>query len=110
MQHVRRAGRMISGGRAAVEALRAAGVDRIFGLMGSSTLDMYDALYDETSIRHIGVRDERSGTHMADAYARITGRPGIMIAGQSGPGATNLVTGLAQAYLAYSPVVAIAGL
>lgn len=100
----------MSGGRAAVEALRAAGVDRIFGLMGSSTLDMYDALYDAKDIRHIGVRDERAGTHMADAYGRITGRPGIMIAGQSGPGSTNLVTGLAQAYLAYSPVVVITGL
>lgn len=93
-----------------MEALRAAGVDRIFGLMGSSTLDLYDALYDAKDIRHIGVRDERAGTHMADAYGRITGRPGIMIAGQSGPGSTNLVTGLAQAYLAYSPVVVITGL
>jgi len=98
------------GGRAAVEALRAAGVTRIFGLMGSSALDMYDALYDAKDIRHIGVRDERAGTHMADAYGRITGRPGIMIAGQSGPGATNLVSGLGQAYLAYSPVVVITGL
>jgi thiamine pyrophosphate-dependent acetolactate synthase large subunit-like protein len=101
---------MISAGKAAVEALQAAGVDRIFGLMGSSVLDLYDALYDAKSIRHIGVRDERAGTHMADAYARITGRPGVMIAGQSGPGATNLVTGLAQASLAYSPLVVIAGL
>lgn len=100
----------MSGGRAAVEALRAAGVNRIFGLMGSSTLDMYDALYDAKDIRHIGVRDERAGAHMADAYGRITGRPGIMIAGQSGPGSTNLVTGLAQAYLAFSPVVVITGL
>lgn len=78
--------------------------------MGSSVLDLYDALYDARSIRHIGVRDERAGTHMADAYARVTGRPGVMIAGQSGPGATNLVTGLAQATLAYSPLVVIAGL
>jgi acetolactate synthase-1/2/3 large subunit/sulfoacetaldehyde acetyltransferase len=100
----------MSGGRAVVEALRAAGADRIFGLMGSSTLDLYDALYDAKDIRHIGVRDERAGTHMADAYGRITGRPGIMIAGQSGPGSTNLVTGLAQAYLAFSPVVVITGL
>ena len=100
----------MSGGRAAVEALRAAGVHTIFGLMGSSTLDMYDALYDAKDIRHIGVRDEKAGTHMADAFARVTGQPGIMIAGQSGPGATNLVTGLAQAYLAYSPIVVITGL
>lgn len=100
----------MTGGRAAVEALRMAGVDTIFGLMGSSTLDMYDALYDAKDIRHIGVRDERAGTHMADAYGRVSGRTGIMIAGQSGPGSTNLVTGLAQASLAYSPVVAITGL
>ena len=98
----------MSGGRAAVEALRAAGVTKIFGLMGSSALDMYDALYDAKDITHIGVRDERAGTHMADAFARVSGQVGVMVAGQSGPGATNLVTGLAQAQLAYSPVVAIA--
>jgi len=100
----------ISGGKAAVEALRMSGVDKIFGLMGSSTLDMYDALYDATDIQHIGVRDERAGAHMADAYGRISGKPGVIIAGQSGPGSTNLVTGLAQAKLAYSPVLAITGL
>lgn len=100
----------MTGGRAAVEALQTAGVDTIFGLMGSSTLDMYDALYDAKDIKHIGVRDERAGAHMADAYGRISGKPGVIIAGQSGPGATNLVTGLAQAKLAYSPVLAITGL
>lgn len=100
----------MSGGKAAVEALRIAGVDRIFGLMGSSTLDMYDALYDAKDIQHIGVRDERAGAHMADAYGRVSGKPGVIIAGQSGPGSTNLVTGLAQAKLAYSPVLAITGL
>jgi thiamine pyrophosphate-dependent acetolactate synthase large subunit-like protein len=97
-------------GRAAVEALRAANVKTIFGLMGSSTLDLYDALYDARDIRHIGVRDERAGMHMADAFGRVTGTPGIMIAGQSGPGSTNLVTGLAQALLAYSPVVVLTGM
>ncbi|MCW5575414.1 MAG: thiamine pyrophosphate-binding protein [Burkholderiales bacterium] len=100
----------MSGGKAAVEALRAVGVDTLFGLMGSSTLDMYDALYDAKDIKHIGVRDERAGAHMADAYGRISGKPGVIIAGQSGPGSTNLVTGLAQAKLAYSPVLAITGL
>lgn len=99
-----------SAGRAAVEALRAAGVKTMFGLMGSSTLDLYDALYDAKDITHIGVRDERAGMHMADAFGRITGTPGIMVAGQSGPGSTNLVTGLGQALLAYSPVVVITGL
>lgn len=100
----------MAAGRAAVEAFKSCGTDAIFGLMGSSTLDLYDALYDNPQIRYIGVRDERAGAHMADAYARITGRPGVMIAGQSGPGATNLVTGLAQAKLAYSPMLVIAGL
>ena len=70
---------------------------------------MFDALYDEENISFIGVRDERTGTHMADGYARATGKPGIIIAGQNGPGATNLVTGLAQAAAAFSPVVSIAG-
>ena len=55
------------------------------------------------------VRDERTGTHMADGYARATGHPGVIIAGQNGPGATNLVTGIAQAAAAFSPVVSIAG-
>jgi acetolactate synthase I/II/III large subunit len=96
--------------QAAVEAFKVSGVDTIFGLMGSSTLDLYDALYDTPEIRYVGVRDERAGTHMADAYGRITGRPAVMIAGQSGPGATNLVTGLGQAALAYSPMLVIAGL
>lgn len=100
----------MSGGRAAVEALRAAGVNTIFGLIGSSTLDFYDALYDAKDIRYIGVRDERAGAQMADAFGRVSSQPGIMIAGQSGAGATNLVTGLAQAYLSYSPLVAIAAL
>ncbi len=99
-----------SAGLAAVEAFRACGVDVIFGLMGSSTLDFYDALYDAKDIKYVGVRDERAGTHMADAYGRVSGKPGIMIAGQSGPGATNLVTGLGQAYMAYSPMLVIAGL
>ena len=70
---------------------------------------MFDALYDSEQIRFVGVRDERTGTHMADGYARASGKAGIILAGQNGPGTTNLVTGLAQAKAAYSPVVAIAG-
>ncbi|MEX0729398.1 MAG: thiamine pyrophosphate-binding protein [Aquisalimonadaceae bacterium] len=99
----------LSGGRAAVEALRANGVDTVFGLIGSATMEMFDALYDAEDIRFIGVRDERSGTHMADGYARASGRAGVILAGQNGPGATNLVTGIAQARAAYSPVIALAG-
>lgn len=101
---------LMNGGEAVVAALKAAGVDHVFGLLGSSTMEMYDALYDCSEIRYIGVRDERAGTHMADAFGRIAGRPAVVLAGQAGPGAANLTTGLAQALLAYSPVVAITGL
>jgi thiamine pyrophosphate-dependent acetolactate synthase large subunit-like protein len=99
----------MSGGRAAVEALRANGVDTVFGLIGSATMEIFDALYDAKGIRFIGVRDERSGTHMADGYARASGKAGVFLAGQNGPGATNLVTAIAQARAAYSPVIALAG-
>jgi thiamine pyrophosphate-dependent acetolactate synthase large subunit-like protein len=98
-----------NGGQLVVEVLRAHGVDTVFGLIGSATMELFDALYDADDIRFVGVRDERTGVHMADAYARTTGRPGVILAGQNGPGATNLVTGLAQALRAYSPVVALAG-
>jgi len=97
-------------GVAAVEALRAAGVSRIFGLMGSSTLEIYDALYDAKDMLYIGVRHENCGTHMADAYGRVTQTPGLFICGQAGPGVANMMLGLAAAKMAYSPVVVIAGL
>ncbi|WP_127560126.1 thiamine pyrophosphate-binding protein [Nioella ostreopsis] len=100
----------LTGGQAAVEALKAEKVDHIFGLIGSATMEMFDALYDAPEIRFIGVHDERTGTHMADGFARASGRAGVVLAGQNGPGATNLVTGLAQAKAAYSPVVSIAGM
>ncbi len=99
----------LSGGKAVVESLEAENVSQVFGLIGSSTMEIFDALYDASGIRFIGVHDERTGTHMADGYARMSGRPGIMLAGQNGPGATNLVTGLSQASAAFSPVIAIAG-
>jgi acetolactate synthase-1/2/3 large subunit/sulfoacetaldehyde acetyltransferase len=99
----------MTGGQAAVEALRIEKVGHVFGLIGSATMEMFDALYDADDISFIGVRDERTGTHMADGYARASGRPGVILAGQNGPGATNLVTGLAQAMAAFSPVVSIAG-
>jgi acetolactate synthase-1/2/3 large subunit/sulfoacetaldehyde acetyltransferase len=98
-----------TGGQVLVDALRAEGVRHVFGLIGSAGMEIFDALHDEPSIRFIGVRDERTGTHMADGYARASGGAGVVIAGQNGPGATNLVTGLAQAQAAYSPVVALAG-
>ncbi len=92
-----------------VEALRAQGVTTVFGLIGSAAMEIFDALYDASDIRYIGVHDERTGIHMADGYARASGKSGVFIAGQNGPGATNLVTGLAQAKAAFSPVVSIAG-
>jgi thiamine pyrophosphate-dependent acetolactate synthase large subunit-like protein len=99
----------ISGGQAIVESLKVEKVSYVFGLIGSATMELFDALYDTKSIKFIDVRDERTGTHMADGYARASGKPGIIIAGQNGPGATNLVTGIAQAKAAFSPVISIAG-
>ena len=99
----------ISGGKAVVECLKANNVKYVFGLIGSATMELFDALYDEQSIKFIDVRDERTGAHMADAYARASGNHGVIIAGQNGPGATNLVTGVAQAKAAFSPLLSIAG-
>jgi thiamine pyrophosphate-dependent acetolactate synthase large subunit-like protein len=99
----------LTGGQAAVEAIRAEGTSHVFGLIGSATMEIFDALYDAPDIKFIGVHDERTGTHMADGFARMSGQAGVILAGQNGPGATNLVTGLAQAKAAYSPVVSIAG-
>ena len=99
----------IYGGQAVVEAFKNENVRHVFGLIGSATMEVFDGLYEANSIQFIGVHDERTGTHMADGYARASGGPGVIIAGQNGPGATNLLTGLAQASAAYSPVVAIAG-
>jgi acetolactate synthase-1/2/3 large subunit/sulfoacetaldehyde acetyltransferase len=100
----------MSCGRAAVEALRAAGVTKVFGLMGSSTLEMYDALYDAKDMTYVGVRHENCGAHMADAYGRVTQTPGLFICGQAGPGSVNMMLGLAAAKMAYSPLVVITGL
>jgi thiamine pyrophosphate-dependent acetolactate synthase large subunit-like protein len=99
----------LTGGEAAVKSLKKEKVKHVFGLIGSATMEMFDALYHEKNIKFIGVRDERTGTHMADGYARASNQPGVILAGQNGPGATNLVTGIAQAKAAFSPVVAIAG-
>ena len=99
----------LSGGQAAIEALEAEDTRHVFGLIGSATMEIFDALYDADKINFIGVHDERTGTHMADGYARASGRAGVVLAGQNGPGATNLVTGLSQAKAAFSPVVSIAG-
>ena len=99
----------LKGGQIAVQALKKEKTKHVFGLIGSATMEIFDALYHEKDIKFIGVRDERTGTHMADGYARASNKPDVILAGQNGPGATNLVTGIAQAAAAFSPVVSIAG-
>ena len=99
----------LTGGQAAVKALEIENIPYVFGLIGSATMEMFDALYSSESIKFIGVRDERTGTHMADGFARASGIAGVILAGQNGPGSTNLITGLAQAKAAFSPVISIAG-
>jgi len=106
---VNKSKKSLTGGQAAVKSLKKEKVEHVFGLIGSATMEMFDALYHEKTIKFIGVRDERTGTHMADGFARASNKPGVILAGQNGPGATNLVTGIAQAKAAFSPVVSIAG-
>ena len=98
----------MSGGRAVIEILKAEGVTYIFGIVGSTFLDVLDALYDDRSVEYINVRHEQAGAFMADGLARVTGRPGVCLV-TSGPGATNLLTGAAAAYVAHSPVLMLAG-
>ena len=98
----------MSGSQAIVEALKGEGVKTIFGIPGGAIMPVYDVLYDEKEIRHILMRHEQCAAHAADAYARVTGGPGVCMA-TSGPGATNLVTGIATAYMDSSPVIAITG-
>ena len=97
----------LSGSRALVKALEREGVSVIFGLPGGAITPVYDALLD-SGIRHILARHEQSAAHMADGYARASGRAGVCMA-TSGPGSTNLVTGIANAYMDSSPIVAFTG-
>ncbi|MGB4051404.1 MAG: biosynthetic-type acetolactate synthase large subunit [Methanoculleus sp.] len=98
---------MKTGARTLIEALQRDGVDTIFGYPGGSVLPIYDELYD-SSIRHILVRHEQAAAHAADGYARSSGRVGVCLA-TSGPGACNLVTGIATAYMDSVPIVAFTG-
>ncbi|OYV09516.1 MAG: acetolactate synthase I/II/III large subunit, partial [Methanosaeta sp. NSP1] len=97
----------MTGAQAVLESLKREGVDVVFGLPGGVLLPLYDAIY-QSDIRHILVRHEQGAAHMADGYARATGKVGVCIA-TSGPGATNLVTGIANAYMDSVPMVAITG-
>ena len=98
-----------TGARILLESLAEQGVDTIFGIPGGSILDIYDELPRyRKKIRHILVSHEQHAAHAADGYARSTGKPGVCIA-TSGPGATNLITGIATAYMDSVPIVAITG-
>ena len=99
---------LMTGARAIVECLRERGVDVIFGYPGGMILPLYDALIDEKEIKQILVTHEQNAAHAADGYARATGKVGVCMA-TSGPGATNLVTGIATAFMDSIPVVAITG-
>ena len=99
---------MLSGAAILCRALVDAGVEVIFGYPGGAIMPFYHALPDHPRLRHILVRHEQAAAHAADGYARASGRVGVCVA-TSGPGATNLVTGLAAAYMDSSPVVAITG-
>lgn len=96
-----------SGAEIIIKSLQEEGVDAIFGYPGGQILPFYDALYDAT-LKHYLVRHEQGAAHAADGYARATGKPGVCVA-TSGPGATNLVTGIATAYMDSVPMIAITG-
>ena len=98
----------VTGAQALVMALERVGVDVVFGIPGGAVLPAYDPLLDSKQIRHILVRHEQGAGHAATGYAQATGRTGVCMA-TSGPGATNLVTPLADAYMDSVPVVAITG-
>lgn len=101
--------RKVSGSVAVLEALIAEGVDTIFGYPGGAIMPIYDALYDyNDKLNHVLVRHEQGGTHAGQGYARTSGKVGVVFA-TSGPGATNLVTGLADAQIDSTPLVCITG-
>ncbi len=98
----------MSGGDMLIRALQDAGVEYIFGYPGGSALHIYDAIFKQQKVEHILVRHEQAATHMADGYARATGRPGVVLV-TSGPGATNAITGIATAHMDSIPMVVISG-
>ena len=102
------AGQSVTGAQSLIRSLEAAGADNIFGIPGGAILPAYDPLFDSVKLRHILVRHEQGAGHAAQGYAVATGRVGVCMA-TSGPGATNLVTPLADAHMDSVPIVAITG-
>ncbi len=98
----------MTGAQIVLKALVDQGVDTVFGYPGGATLPIYDELFQQNSIRHILVRHEQGAVHAAEGYARSTGKPGVVLV-TSGPGATNTVTGLANALLDSTPIVCLTG-
>lgn len=98
----------VTGAQAIVKSLQAEGVEVVFGYPGGVVLPLFDALYEAEGIRVILTRHEQGAAHAADAYARVTGKPGVVIV-TSGPGASNTVTGIANAYMDSVPMVVITG-
>ena len=100
--------KQLSGSEIIVQFLKDEGVEYIFGYPGGAVLHIYDELYRQNYLKHILVRHEQGATHMADGYARVTGKPGVVLV-TSGPGATNAVTGIATAHMDSIPMVVITG-
>ena len=98
----------LTGAQALVRSLESVGAEVVFGIPGGAILPAYDPLFDSTKLRHILVRHEQGGGHAAEGYAQATGRVGVCMA-TSGPGATNLVTPIGDAYMDSVPIVAITG-
>ncbi|RJX28569.1 MAG: biosynthetic-type acetolactate synthase large subunit [Desulfarculus sp.] len=101
-------GQPFTGADAVVAGLKHQGVEMIFGMIGGQIMPVYDALFKDGGIKHIIVGHEQGAAHMAEGYARATGKVGVVLT-TSGPGATNLVTGLADAFMDSTPLVAITG-
>jgi acetolactate synthase-1/2/3 large subunit len=97
---------LLSGGDMLIRALRDEGVEYIYGYPGGAALHIYDALYRQSDVKHVLVRHEQAATHMADGYARASGKAGVVLV-TSGPGATNTVTGIATAYMDSIPMVVL---
>lgn len=106
--HTEHEGKTMTGAQAIIASLEAEGVDTIFGYPGGQAIKIYDALYDSKKIHHVLARHEQGATHMADGYARATGKVGVVLV-TSGPGATNTVTGIMTAYMDSVPLVVITG-
>lgn len=100
--------KMMSGAAMVVEALKDVGVTHVFGYPGGAVLDIYDALFAQDDVKHVLVRHEQAAAHMADGYARSTGKTGTVLV-TSGPGATNTITGIATAYMDSIPMVILSG-